>query len=321
MSQPDPSHEAATSPPERRPARVGPGLLVAVLMAILTAVAGVGLWQADAATTPVAATQSTTQDSSTNSIKVAIKNYAFSPGSLTVHVGDTVTWTNDDTAPHTVTTSSGPKSFDSGELQKGQSWSYTFTTPGTYQYYCAVHPDMTASVTVVSGGGGGGPSPTPTPTPTSTPTTSPTSGPTASPSGSPTVSPSDSMSGMPSSSPSSTNCASMSQVLLPIFQHINNAHLRESPSQQVADLLNFDQWIKTHTVWLESILSPLTTGGQNIETSVVTTFLNHIKTAHLDESVGQQVQDLLNTDQWIKTHTVWASMMLQPVEDFITTNC
>ena len=79
---------------------------------------------------------------------VMIMNYAYSPASLSVAVGDTVTWTNMDTAPHTVTVTSGPVQFNSGNLQKGQSYSYTFTTAGTYKYYCAVHPDMKASVTV-----------------------------------------------------------------------------------------------------------------------------------------------------------------------------
>lgn len=79
---------------------------------------------------------------------VQIENYAYSPSSITVNVGDTITWTNDDTAPHTVTTSSGPQSLSSPYLSKGQSWSFTFTEPGTYSYYCAVHPYMRAQVIV-----------------------------------------------------------------------------------------------------------------------------------------------------------------------------
>src|SRR5207253_313130 len=56
--------------------------------------------------------------------------------------------TNQDTAPHTVTTTSGPQSLNSPYLSKGQSWSYTFSVPGTYQYYCTVHPEMRARVIV-----------------------------------------------------------------------------------------------------------------------------------------------------------------------------
>src|SRR4051812_23212128 len=79
---------------------------------------------------PGSATTSTTK-------VVHIKNYAFSPASLTVSAGTKVTWINDDTAAHTVTTTSGPKSFDSGSIAKGKSFSHTFTAAGTYSYYCA----------------------------------------------------------------------------------------------------------------------------------------------------------------------------------------
>lgn len=79
---------------------------------------------------------------------VIIEQYAYGPSSLMVTVGDTVTWTNRDTAAHDVVTTSGPASFRSKLLAKGQSYSYTFTVPGTYQYYCSVHPTMRASVMV-----------------------------------------------------------------------------------------------------------------------------------------------------------------------------
>lgn len=93
------------------------------------------------------------------SYRVAMQGYAFSPGSLTVHVGDSVTWTNGDTAPHDVKTTSGPVAIHSPMLDKGQSWTYTFTAAGSYGYYCTVHPDMTARITVLAA-----PKPTPTPT-------------------------------------------------------------------------------------------------------------------------------------------------------------
>lgn len=78
--------------------------------------------------------------------QVQIVNFAYSPANIQVKAGTTVTWSNQDTAPHTVTFRNGMK--DSGVLQKGQTFSYTFTTPGTYQYYCTVHPYMVATVTV-----------------------------------------------------------------------------------------------------------------------------------------------------------------------------
>jgi len=82
------------------------------------------------------------------SAEITMTNYAFSPASMTVAVGDVVTWTNTDIAPHDVTTTSSPVAIHSSTMQKGQSWSYTFTTPGTYAYICSIHPDMKATVIV-----------------------------------------------------------------------------------------------------------------------------------------------------------------------------
>jgi plastocyanin len=79
---------------------------------------------------------------------ITMANYAFSPASETISVGDSVTWTNTDQAPHNVTTTSGPVSIQSPTLNTGQSWSYTFTTAGTYSYICSIHPDMTATLVV-----------------------------------------------------------------------------------------------------------------------------------------------------------------------------
>lgn len=80
---------------------------------------------------------------------VPIRQYAYQPGSMTVRVGDTVTWTNEDQAAHDVVTSAGPAAFQSPMLATGQSWTFTFTVPGTYAYYCSVHPDMRAEITVL----------------------------------------------------------------------------------------------------------------------------------------------------------------------------
>ena len=80
--------------------------------------------------------------------QVLMSGYAFSPRTLTITAGDTVTWTNQDQAPHDVETTSGPASVHSPMLSKGGSWSHTFTTPGTYGYVCTVHPGMTAQLVV-----------------------------------------------------------------------------------------------------------------------------------------------------------------------------
>ena len=79
--------------------------------------------------------------------QVAIQQYAYGPATLSVAVGDTVTWTNKDEARHDVVVTSGPVSFRSPLLSKGQSWSYTFRTAGSYSYTCSIHPDMRGGVT------------------------------------------------------------------------------------------------------------------------------------------------------------------------------
>ncbi|WP_307840910.1 cupredoxin family copper-binding protein [Streptomyces sp. GESEQ-4] len=87
-------------------------------------------------------------EASAATYQVTMKGYAFVPARLTVPAGSTVTWTNQDTAPHDVKTTSGPVSIHSPMLDKGESWSFTFGTAGSYGYYCTVHPDMTAGITV-----------------------------------------------------------------------------------------------------------------------------------------------------------------------------
>lgn len=116
--------------------------------------------------------------------QVMMQGYAYSPAALTVRVGDTVTWMQHDEAPHDVVTTSAPVAFRSPRLSAGQSWSYTFRQPGTYAYYCSVHPDMRATVTVLPAPTTAPPKPAPTtakPTPSrSTAAVPPSSVPTSS---------------------------------------------------------------------------------------------------------------------------------------------
>jgi len=79
-------------------------------------------------------------------LQVKIDNFSFLPASATVPVGTKVTWTNRDDMPHTVT--SPDKRIASPLLDTDQTFSYTFTAPGTYSYYCGIHPKMTAKITV-----------------------------------------------------------------------------------------------------------------------------------------------------------------------------
>lgn len=78
---------------------------------------------------------------------VAIQNFAYQPSNLQVRVGTTVTWTNKDTAPHTVTFRDSSLT-SSGILRQGDTYNYTFTQPGTFTYYCDLHRYMTAQVIV-----------------------------------------------------------------------------------------------------------------------------------------------------------------------------
>lgn len=80
---------------------------------------------------------------------VTIKNDAFAPQSLTVTAGQTVTFTNADDDAHTVTANDG--SFDSKGLDTHGVWRHTFTQPGSYRYFCELHPFMKGTIVVQSG--------------------------------------------------------------------------------------------------------------------------------------------------------------------------
>ena len=92
-----------------------------------------------------AATRPTTASAPVGS-EVGIREFAFVPRTLTVSVGTTVTWTNRDEEPHTVTSANGD--FSSPGLDTDEAFSRKFTAPGTYTYFCALHPHMTATIIV-----------------------------------------------------------------------------------------------------------------------------------------------------------------------------
>jgi plastocyanin len=77
---------------------------------------------------------------------VRIANLAFDPPTITIPAGSTVTWSNDDVTPHTVTADEGQ--FDSGIFDPGASFSWTFPEPGAFTYHCQLHPTMQGSVVV-----------------------------------------------------------------------------------------------------------------------------------------------------------------------------
>lgn len=94
-------------------------------------------------------TSTTTSPSSTAVEKSSVVNMSgskFDPAEVTVDVGTTVTWSNNDSVTHTVTASGG--AFSSGDLKPGQNFGYTFNEPGTFDYACTIHPTMTGTIVV-----------------------------------------------------------------------------------------------------------------------------------------------------------------------------
>ena len=87
------------------------------------------------------------QENSVRTFQVKIDNFSFSPAPLTVPVGSTVTWTNQDDVPHNVVSTEG-KTLKSPVLDTDEKFSFTFTKAGDYPYYCAIHPKMTGKVVV-----------------------------------------------------------------------------------------------------------------------------------------------------------------------------
>jgi amicyanin len=97
---------------------------------------------------PPASASATTADSPApqGGTAVAITDFKFTPATLTVPIGSTVTWTNQDEEPHTVAAKDG--SFHSTGMDTHGTYSFTFTTPGSYDYICSIHPFMTGTVVV-----------------------------------------------------------------------------------------------------------------------------------------------------------------------------
>lgn len=133
--------------------------LVWVIIIILIAIGGIWYINRNQTTssTPTPTPQQTTTQktnpitttSTTNLVEqktIVIENLTFTPNTVTISAGSTVTWTNNDPMSHSVIgDNGGPKSTT---LSNGQSYSYTFNTPGTYTYHCGIHPSMKGTVVV-----------------------------------------------------------------------------------------------------------------------------------------------------------------------------
>lgn len=115
-------------------------VVVLVVAALLVAACG-------SAPAPAGTSVPQTQAAGASSeVLVSVSNFAFEPQSVTVKVGTTVRWTNQDSARHTITSDAGD--WGSGSLSQGETYSRTFTQAGTYTYHCAFHPSMTGTVIV-----------------------------------------------------------------------------------------------------------------------------------------------------------------------------
>jgi plastocyanin len=99
------------------------------------ALAGVGLVPGLAAAEPA-------------DVKVTIDNFTFKPDKITVPRGTKVTWVNQDDIPHTVVDAKDAHRMKSPAMDTDESFSFTFTTPGTYGYFCSLHPHMQGTVIV-----------------------------------------------------------------------------------------------------------------------------------------------------------------------------
>ena len=104
------------------------------------------LYRAGGAMLRVAAASGPSLAASSESPKIVIKDFVFTPMSLKVTAGSTVTWANMDDEPHTVVSDIGL--FRSGALDTGESFSYKFDAPGTYHFTCSIHPRMVGTIVV-----------------------------------------------------------------------------------------------------------------------------------------------------------------------------
>lgn len=101
-----------------------------------------------AAATPAGSPAADASPAAEADVTVEIKDFAYRDGTLEIEVGTTVEWVQLDTVPHTVTSIPGGDAFQSGKMSKGDVFSYTFTEPGTYEYFCEYHGNMKGTVIV-----------------------------------------------------------------------------------------------------------------------------------------------------------------------------
>jgi plastocyanin len=94
----------------------------------------------------ISPTRARSEDGASASAEVKVDNFTFSPETLTVPVNSTVTWVNKDDIPHVIASNEGL--FKSRALDTDQKYAFTFGKPGTYAYYCSIHPKMVGKIVV-----------------------------------------------------------------------------------------------------------------------------------------------------------------------------
>ncbi len=127
-----------------------PVIIIVIIAAAVVAVVVSRHKSTNTTTTPTSQSTPTTSPASSQPVStnsVSIKDFMFSPESITVKKGTTVTWTNQDGTSHTVTADSGTGP-DSGTLANGKSYSFTYNTAGTFMYHCNFHSEMKGTVVV-----------------------------------------------------------------------------------------------------------------------------------------------------------------------------
>lgn len=124
----------------------GTVLSVTLILALAACGSSADTPSAGSATPSAGSTSTAPNPPATTATTVGIDNFLYSPDPITVIVGTTITWTNDQGFDHTVTADDG--SFDSGDLATGDTFEHTFDAAGTFAYLCSIHPNMAGTIIV-----------------------------------------------------------------------------------------------------------------------------------------------------------------------------
>lgn len=115
-------------------------LLVAISLVLFAACNG----RVDNETNPEITSVEDIPSSTEATVSVVISEFEFIPDELTINAGENVTWKHDDKVTHTIIF----QGFESGNMKRGDTFTHTFDSPGTYEYYCSIHPAMRGVITV-----------------------------------------------------------------------------------------------------------------------------------------------------------------------------